>query len=112
MDGVPIRFVRLLGFVACAIALQAGAASSSDCGVPVTTLHAHGPGDGGWVGHTEQELHASLGAPSFSLGKPYRMVGGPDYEIDVYTEPQPATAGCIDAYKHDTCGVITAYYCR
>lgn len=112
MDGVPTRLVRLLGFAACAIALQAAASDLSDCVVPAAAPHGHGPGDGSWVGHTEQELHTWLGEPSFSLGKPYHMVGGPDYEIDVYTAPQPATEGCFDAYKHNTCGVITAYYCR
>ena len=37
------------------------------------------------------------------------VVGG---EIDVYTAPQPASAGCIDAYKLNECGVITDYFCR
>ena len=52
--------------------------------------HSYTAGDPQWVGHTMQELHSALGEPSFSLGKPYRMVGGPDYRIDVYTAPQPA----------------------
>ena len=75
-------------------------------------LMAIAGGDTRWVGHTMQELHSALGAPSFSLGKPYHMVGGPDYRIDVYTAPQAASAVCIDAYKLNECGVITDYFCR
>jgi hypothetical protein len=94
------------------MALLLSTAALGDCSMKVADSHSYTAGDTQWVGHTLQELHAALGEPSFSLGKPYHMVGGPDYRIDVYTAPQPASAGCIDAYKLNECGVITDYFCR
>ena len=112
MDGVLTRLTHLSRLTTCGIVLLASTSALGDCMIQVADGHSYMPGDPNWVGHTEQELHAALGAPSFMLGKPYHMAGGPDYLIDVYTAPQPASPGCVDAYKINTCGVITGYFCR
>lgn len=112
MDGVVTRLPHLPGLAACGMALFLSTSALGDCTIPVAAGQSYAPGDPRWVGQTMQTLHSALGGPSFSLGKPYRMIGGPDYRIDVYTAPQPASAGCVDAYKLNECGVITAYFCR
>ena len=112
MDGVMTWLPRLPSLGVCGLALLLSTAALGDCTIQVADGHSYTAGDPQWVGHTMQELHTALGAPSFSLGKPYHMVGGPDYKIGVYTAPQPASAGCIDAYKLNECGMITDYFCR
>ena len=37
---------------------------------------------------------------------------GPDYEIDVYAALAPARDRCADAYRVNTCGVVTAVFGR
>jgi hypothetical protein len=103
------------------IALQSGAdpvtweIPSRDplaCHVPPPSDHTHPPGDRGWIGHSEKELVAALGPPAFRLGKPMHVSDGPAYVINVYADPQPTRAGCIDAYSRNPCGVVTGYNCR
>ena len=112
MDGVLTRNRHLPSLGVCCIAMILSTSVLGDCTIQVADGHSYAAGDTRWVGHTMQELHSALGTPSFSLGKPYHMVGGPDYRIDVYTAPQAASAVCIDAYKLNECGVITDYFCR
>lgn len=132
MDGVPSLSLRTLLCLATVVPLagcvtleeiarQSGAdpvtwelpaTDALACHAPAAANHAHAPGDSAWIGHLEQDLVAALGPPTFRLGKPQFVAGGDDYVIDVYAEPQAARAGCIDAYRRNPCGVITAYECR
>ena len=118
----PVVFVALL-LAGCVnleeLALQSGVdpvtwempPRTRGCHVPPAADHVHPPGDRFWVGHREEELLVALGPPTFRLGKPSH-VGGEKYVIDVYAEPESTTPGCIDSYKRNPCGAITAYECR
>ncbi len=112
MEGVLTRHVRLAAVVVCGAAMLFSSVALGACRTQVADGHGYPAGDTQWVGHTAQELHTTLGTPSFRLGKPYLVSGDDDYTIDVYTAPQPASAGCVDAYKINECGVIIGYFCR
>ena len=101
-----LRWAPLVSMLAIALPGHAG------CLDPTVSDHAHPPGDPAWVGHTEKDLMAGLGSPSFRLGRPMMVTLGPDYEIDVYAAPAPARDGCADAYRLNACGVVTAVFCR
>ena len=108
MEYVSSRWPAMIVlFAAVAFTMQANAG----CVDRPPSDHVHTPGDPAWIGHTEQDLVRGLGEPSFELTNPIGVTGTA-YEIDVYTEPQPSSPGCVDAYKHNPCGVITAYFCR
>jgi hypothetical protein len=83
----------------------------ASCPILEASDHEHPPGDPAWIGHHQQDLVSVLGSASFSLGKTYWESGGPVYEIDVYTSPQPVSMGCVDAYKRNICGEILDYFC-
>ena len=112
MDGGRSRLRRLPALAVLAVAIMLTPQSHAACVTPTPSDHGHAPGESAWVGHSEQDLAKALGPPSFSLGRPHMITVGSDYEIDVYAVPEPAREGCIDAYRHNLCGVITAVFCR
>ena len=105
------RLVMAVGIVLLSALASMGTAHGG-CVAKPPSDHVHAPGDPAWVGHTEDDLVRGLGEPSFTLSKPIGVTAGPDYEIDVYTVPQPSSPGCVDAYRHNQCGVITEIFCR